>query len=353
MRIATPEIRPPELIVAADWGVRWEKRWMAHAVRDSEGSGYVLSHPVPVGASGVFISRLRERLPQQGTALVGFDFPIGLPRQYTERILQGQDFRKILQTLGAEFFTPTNEPILSKPFGPQSAGAGAIGPPALAAKLGIELLRLCDRRSGANPMFYTLGPRQVGRAACDGWQEVIRPNLSEVSLWPFDGGLLDLLSKPGLVLAEIYPAIFFSRGERRRIAKGEGKESGAARRRIFAEYLNEVRRAGVKITLTSSAEEWVDTGFASSDDFDPMLSVLGMLQALRKGASIEPPDDPAVRRVEGWMLGLEAEHREILREALLPAKGKKPLKDLLLAIPPAGEDADFERSSDLGRDVEL
>ena len=49
----------------------------------------------------------------------------------------------------------------------------------------------------------------------------------------------------------------------------------------------------------------------------------------------------------------EAEHREILREALLPAKDRKSLKELLLAIPEAGEDADFERSPDLGRDVEL
>lgn len=49
----------------------------------------------------------------------------------------------------------------------------------------------------------------------------------------------------------------------------------------------------------------------------------------------------------------EAEHREILREALLPAKARKSLKDLLLAIPAAGEDADFERSPDRGRDVEL
>lgn len=49
----------------------------------------------------------------------------------------------------------------------------------------------------------------------------------------------------------------------------------------------------------------------------------------------------------------EAEHREILRETLLPRKEKKSLKELLLAIPPAGEDADFERSLDLGRDVEL
>jgi antitoxin FitA len=49
----------------------------------------------------------------------------------------------------------------------------------------------------------------------------------------------------------------------------------------------------------------------------------------------------------------EAEHREILREALLPAKGKMSLKELLLAIPPVGEDSDFERSDDHGRDVEL
>ncbi len=49
----------------------------------------------------------------------------------------------------------------------------------------------------------------------------------------------------------------------------------------------------------------------------------------------------------------EAEHREILREALLPTKTGRSFKDLLLAIPPAGEDADFERIPDHGRDLEL
>jgi plasmid stability protein len=48
----------------------------------------------------------------------------------------------------------------------------------------------------------------------------------------------------------------------------------------------------------------------------------------------------------------EAEHREILREALLPTKEKRSLKELLLAMP-EGEDSDFERSPDQGRDVEL
>jgi antitoxin FitA len=49
----------------------------------------------------------------------------------------------------------------------------------------------------------------------------------------------------------------------------------------------------------------------------------------------------------------EAEHREILREALLPGKSKRSLKDLLLAIPQVGEDADFERNPDRGRDIDF
>lgn len=39
----------------------------------------------------------------------------------------------------------------------------------------------------------------------------------------------------------------------------------------------------------------------------------------------------------------EAEHREILRQALLGRKKKRSLKDLLLAMPSVGDEADFER----------
>jgi plasmid stability protein len=49
----------------------------------------------------------------------------------------------------------------------------------------------------------------------------------------------------------------------------------------------------------------------------------------------------------------EEEHREILRRALLPGKGKPTLKEFLLAIPPVGEDSDFECNPDPGRDAEL
>jgi plasmid stability protein len=49
----------------------------------------------------------------------------------------------------------------------------------------------------------------------------------------------------------------------------------------------------------------------------------------------------------------EAEHREILRQALLPHRAKRSLKELLLAMPDVGDDADFERVPDHGRDTEL
>ena len=49
----------------------------------------------------------------------------------------------------------------------------------------------------------------------------------------------------------------------------------------------------------------------------------------------------------------EAEHRAILREALRPRRSQKSLKDVLLEMPPVGDDKDFERPSESPRDVEL
>ena len=45
----------------------------------------------------------------------------------------------------------------------------------------------------------------------------------------------------------------------------------------------------------------------------------------------------------------EAEHREILREALLPTRPRRSLKELLSSMPAVGRDEDFSRPRDLGR----
>ncbi|HSN85588.1 MAG TPA: hypothetical protein VL025_02470 [Thermoanaerobaculia bacterium] len=302
----SPLIPLPGLVVAADWGAGWDKRWMARAIREKGSTAYTLSNPIPVGDSSKFLDRVRRGLPEGGTALVGFDFPIGLPAAYAKCRFDGLDFREILKKLKADkdtaFFKPTDTPCLATPFGPESAKKGsAFGLATLAEKLGFqekEILRECDSRSKANSLFFTLGARQVGRAAADGWQKVIEPALDEVSLWPFDGPLADLLARPGVVMAEIYPALFFGS-----VVKGAGKEKGEPRTRVFRDLLEKARADGLEIVLTPSAEEWVEAGFASSDDFDPMLSVVGMLRHLRTEPALEPPDEPRVRKVEGWILG--------------------------------------------------
>lgn len=47
----------------------------------------------------------------------------------------------------------------------------------------------------------------------------------------------------------------------------------------------------------------------------------------------------------------EEEHREILRQALA-SPSHLPFKDALLAMPDVGDDADFARDDDRGRDIE-
>jgi len=47
----------------------------------------------------------------------------------------------------------------------------------------------------------------------------------------------------------------------------------------------------------------------------------------------------------------EAEHREILRQALGPRRRRRTLKEMLLEMPDVGADADFERPRDMGRKV--
>jgi plasmid stability protein len=50
---------------------------------------------------------------------------------------------------------------------------------------------------------------------------------------------------------------------------------------------------------------------------------------------------------------MEAEHREILRAALLPARGPESLKELLELMPAVGRDSDFARSKVGPRRVRL
>lgn len=60
--------------------------------------------------------------------------------------------------------------------------------------------------------------------------------------------------------------------------------------------------------------------------------------------------DALRRRAAASGRSVEAEHRHLLREVLLPAAG---FKDFLSTMPDVGDDAGFERARDFGRGIEL
>ena len=59
------------------------------------------------------------------------------------------------------------------------------------------------------------------------------------------------------------------------------------------------------------------------------------------------------RRAARHSRSAEAEHRLILEKALLPRGPRGSFKEWLLAMPKGGRDADFARSRDRGRRVDL
>lgn len=74
-------------------------------------------------------------------------------------------------------------------------------------------------------------------------------------------------------------------------------------------------------------------------------------QLIRCGREHEVVPALQVRKVPDRR-SAEMEPHEIPRQELLPTE-TKPFKDFLLSMPDVGEDADFERVSDFGREVSL
>ena len=68
-------------------------------------------------------------------------------------------------------------------------------------------------------------------------------------------------------------------------------------------------------------------------------------------------EDEVVRRLKlraaAHGRSAESEHREILRAVLMRERFGSSLKDALMAMPDVGDDADFARPVDVGREVEL
>lgn len=286
----------PASITCCDWSVSARKRWKATALH--KGGRFFIEAPQPVGDTAILL----EGLP--APALVGFDFPIGLPGAYA-KAAGISDFKTALTHLPDEWFAvceALDDVSLQRPFFPKgNFTKGAYTPTMLADKLGLSveaMHRVAERATGtATNLFWTNGPGQVGKGALAGWREVIRPALTlDIALWPFDGSLVDCLKRP-VTLAEIYPGA----AAKRLNAKPKSKTNQADRQAVAPALAAWCAQRPIK--LSPKAKDALAQGFVSDDAFDAFVGLLGMIDVVLGHQAEAPPLNEQERRIEGWILG--------------------------------------------------
>lgn len=289
--------QPPAEILAIDWGSTPAKRQLCRAVLRR--GRYVLAPPRPVEDIGAL------ELPDG--ALVAFDCPIGVARAYAA--MAGlRSFREALGAFGAgrfrhfyEFAARAEDITTERPFYPLRGLKGtsradlrtALGDAAFAP-------RECDRQTGAGPMFWLVGPRQVGRSAACVWRDIITPRLDRVALWPFDGPLMELAASGRPVIAEMYPAFLI-----RTLGITVARKSDPAARAACGRALLRSLETDARIDL-DAVGDLLRGGFGRSrsgeDPFDATTACIALAKLVLDDAVPEPPDHARV--VEGWILGL-------------------------------------------------
>ena len=117
----------PTLVAHADWSVRPGTRWLALATWQPDGR-YRAGASQPVGPLETLWARLAEAAGG-GHALLGFDFPIGLPIAYANRAGIAE-FRAALPGFVDRFYAAAERPDeidLEQPFYPMRPAVGGDG----------------------------------------------------------------------------------------------------------------------------------------------------------------------------------------------------------------------------------
>jgi hypothetical protein len=248
--------------------------------------------------------------------MVGFDFPIGLPRAYAA-VAGISSFPQFLDVLGSppweEFDVVARRPseiTLHRPFYP--AVPGGTKREHLCHALGLtapELRRVCEA-ADAETLFWTLGGKQVGKGALAGWRllAAARRHGPGIALWPFNGPLPRLLDGSSrIVVTETYPREYY----RHFRPPGPRRPRWSKRRREdrltwipgllrWADLLDVTWDAGI----LRRVEEGFSAGTNGEDEFDSVTGLLALIGVVAGAIPAgEPRDHPATATTEGWILG--------------------------------------------------
>ena len=297
--------------------IRGSGRWLSRSARGN-GDGhasYVVESLGPATDGRWFFGQLRAAAGP-GQAMIGFDFPIGLPRAYAAAAGIAA-FPAWLAALGTppwdSFHLVAAQPgeiTRYRPFYPMRPGGTRREHLHLALGLSARDLRRRCEVNDAEALFWTLGGKQVGKGALIGWQLIAAARRARpgILLWPFDGPLSELLTgRAPTVVAETYPREYY-----RHLAP-----SARWSKRRRADRLRQI--PGLFAWAGSLPVEWdasihrrVESGFSDDrngeDEFDAVIGLLGMIAVVTGALDAGlPADDPAVLSTEGWILGRAAD----------------------------------------------
>jgi hypothetical protein len=306
----------PTFIAHADWSINPDKCHVAVAqlMTDRTYRAVSLGPAQPLSmVQGDLRTGLNVAGLGPGQLWAGFDLPIGLPRAYAEKVgvVFWPDF---LALLGhepwhqfADVAASAVEVSLHRPFYPARPGGAQRSD--LYEALGLtrpQVRRRCDGND-AESMFWTLGGKQIGKAALAGWTYLSAVPADALRLWPFQGPLTKLLDgDPGVVVvSETYPREFYQYF--RRSFNGRGSKRNVEDR---LEWMPDLLRwsDALEVNWQGDVQERVEAGFSAEshgeDEFDAVVGLLGMISVIMGAVdSGEPEDDPAVTNIEGWILG--------------------------------------------------
>jgi hypothetical protein len=299
-------------LVHSDWSMHEKKRWSAIARQTKLGWR--------VDGINLF-SEISDLLfgQRDHSILAGFDFPIGMPNFWYERAGVSNFLSFIDKVRSGEFphfFNVSNtisEISSARPFYPNSSGKkGDKKRHHLLSQLNVcdssHLFRECEiakgNRPAASPLFWTIGAKQVGKAALSGWEEVVMPLIDkDAILWPFQSFQLTEKSK-SLVLVETYPAEyydFFEVGLMKRRSKRRQDHRIEAGSKMLS-WLE-----GRNVSIASNLKTKIIDGFGFSEDGeDPFDAVVGLCGMLDVVLGNRPPSSKLSSfhlDREGWIFG--------------------------------------------------
>jgi hypothetical protein len=337
-----PSSRGPSMIIHCDWSVDPNKQCLVVAQRSATGF-YEVRGPQSVGGMTSKKGNKQSHSPlldliaessstaagNAGGLWLGFDFPIGVPSGWAEKA-GFRNFRDVLKRLSndsAKMFEPCttfNDASADRPFvenlrgeGIQAKWACRIGFPMQDRKL-VGLKRVCEVEGGQS-LFWLVGANQVGKAALNGWRNILLPLLgignengpgnlpepSAIKLYPHDlaPNFAFQSDANSVVIFETYPAIAWKmlcKRETYRKTSTSDRKSIGSRIIEWADQLN--------ASLVDGLRAEIESGFDcknGDDRMDALIGALHMIEVAQSG-QLSTPTTGVNLRLEGWILGRDA-----------------------------------------------